>query len=405
MASMTLPTAGSHRARARSLYQTILIGLILPTFVQGFQINNNVHRNNLGKVPTHCHPAECLIETAPLRQAHQQDASITVASDENLSTENKRRHLLHYLALAASVNVLAFPPQPSHAATATTSATSSPSSFAPERSDFIDPSQAKVTNKVFMNVRISRRDGTFYVRDDLPDTPDNRVFQGRLVIGLFGQNAPTAVERFLSYIDSGSNSKEQLLLDDNPLPSYSRSVFASFDEATGLLMGGMIPSLEVVDVSGSTAIRYGGRLLPATLWVDRGGSGASSPPKISHTAKGLLTHRILDATPSFGITTRRDTTFLDRSHTVFGTLLLDESPSSREFLEIVQDLPTYSVERPSSMIDPRTETVVDDAAQAVFNAQREFFRSAAKSFGDTRLDKVYQGKLLRRVEITQVGLL
>jgi hypothetical protein len=51
------------------------------------------------------------------------------------------------------------------------------------------------------------------------------------------------------------------------------------------------------------------------------------------------------------------------------------------------------------------DTIVDDAAELIFNAQREFFRGAAKSFGDTRLSKVYEGKFLRRVEVTQVGII
>jgi hypothetical protein len=41
----------------------------------------------------------------------------------------------------------------------------------------------------------------------------------------------------------------------------------------------------------------------------------------------------------------------------------------------------------------------------VFTAQRKIFRDAAKTFGDSRLEKVYDGKLLRRIEVTQMGLL
>ena len=65
---------------------------------------------------------------------------------------------------------------------------------------FIRPEDAVVTDKVFLKVRISRQDGTFYVRDDLPDLPENRVFSGTLTIGLFGKAAPRHVEKFLSYI-------------------------------------------------------------------------------------------------------------------------------------------------------------------------------------------------------------
>jgi hypothetical protein len=48
---------------------------------------------------------------------------------------------------------------------------------------------AVVTDKVAFDVRISRQDGTFYMRDNLPDTPENAVFQGRIVVGLFGKAA------------------------------------------------------------------------------------------------------------------------------------------------------------------------------------------------------------------------
>jgi hypothetical protein len=49
---------------------------------------------------------------------------------------------------------------------------------------------AEVTDKVFFDIRISRQDGSSYVRDDLPDTFENRVINARLTIGLFGKQAP-----------------------------------------------------------------------------------------------------------------------------------------------------------------------------------------------------------------------
>lgn len=258
---------------------------------------------------------------------------------------------------------------------------------------FIQPDDATITDKVFFNVRISRQDGTFYVRDDLPDTPENRVFYGTLVVGLFGKAAPRHVERFLSYVASSNP------LDDNPMPSYGRSQFPSFDQSTGVLTGGKIPSLEYTEISGRSALKYGDRLLAANLWVEKPETGSA---RISHSAKGLLTHRLLDVMPTFDITTRSDTRVLDFSHQVFARILLDDS--SLEFLKLVQDLPTYSVERPSSMADPSEQDLVQDAAKAVFDAQRGFFRGAAKSFGDGRVSKIYEGKLLRRVEVTQVGI-
>lgn len=246
---------------------------------------------------------------------------------------------------------------------------------------------APITDKVLMDVRISRQDGTFYVRDDLEDTPENKVFYGQLTIGLFGTLAPKTVTEFLSYVDINFNPT-----DENPLPSYARSSFVSLDQSTGLLLGGNIPSLEVTEFGGSTALKYGGRILMAPLWFD-----GQQTERISHTRKGLLTHRTLDVTPTFGITTR-PATELDGTHTVFGQLLLDDT--SQSFLNLVQDLPTYSMERPRG--DPRQETAMDNVASAVFNSQREIFRSAAQTLGDTRVSKLYPGKLLRRVEVTQI---
>lgn len=253
-----------------------------------------------------------------------------------------------------------------------------------------DETLAPVTDKVIFSVRISRQDGTFYVRDDLEDTPENTVFYGQLTMGLFGNTVPRTVKEFLKYVDGGFNP-----MDDNPLPSYSRSSFISLDQSTGLLVGGYIPSLEVADFGGSTALKYGGRVLPAPLWVDYN----SETDRFSHNAKGLLTHRSLEVGPTFGITTR-SAVELDDTHTIFGQLLMDDS--SRDFLKVVDRLPTYAMEAPRG--DPRDETALDTVSSAVFNSQREIFRSAAKTFGDSRVNKVFPGKLLRRVEVTQVKL-
>jgi cyclophilin family peptidyl-prolyl cis-trans isomerase len=248
---------------------------------------------------------------------------------------------------------------------------------------------APITDKILMDVRISRQDGTFYVRDDLDDTPENKVFYGQLVLGLFGTVAPKTVQEFLSYIDVKFNPD-----DENPLPSYARSSFVSLDQSTGLLIGGNIPSLEVTEFGGSIALKYGGRILAAPLWID-----GQQTERISHRTKGLLTHRNLDVAPLFGITTRDAAAELDGTHTVFGQLLLDDT--SRAFLNVVQDIPTYATERPRSG-DPNQETAMDTVTSAIFNSQREIFRSAAQTLGDSRVNKVYPGKLLRRVEVTQV---
>lgn len=351
-----------------------------------------------------------LLAISLLRDTHQEEPSTTSSSCESDIANNRqrldRRKLLQQAtASTAMLAILSINPVVEKANAAidvssipSTSTTLPSTSSSTTSATYLDPDQAKVTDKVFFDVRISRQDGTFYVRDDLPDTPENRVFRGRLVVGLFGEAAPNHVARFRSYVNpvTVENAWEQ----DDPLPSYGRSVFSSLDQATGLLTGGRIPALEATTVNGSPALRYGGRLLSSSLWVD-------PPPRLAHSRRGLLTHRRLEALPVFGITTRADSrVYLDASYTVFGKILWDDS--SQEFLDIVRDLPTYSMDAMVTTSLDRVgddKTLVEEGARAVFAAQRTFFRQTAKALGDTRLDKVYEGKLLRRVEVTRVGYL
>jgi cyclophilin family peptidyl-prolyl cis-trans isomerase len=316
------------------------------------------------------------------------------------------------------------------------------------QSKYTSPHNAKVTQRVFFNVRISRSDGTFYVRDDDSDDPNNQVYQGQLVFALFGETAPHHVQQFLQYVvdptttttsSSRNRGTTTNFMEDEreneatPYPSYSRSAFTRYDDGTGVLYGGTIPSLEVTEIQQSVVLRYGNRLLPAPLWIEEStGDGDTSTKTISHSAVGLLTHRQLDATPTFGITTRTDTTSLNPTHTVFGQLVMN--PTAVDFLRRVTTLPTYSEDGPilssspsslpaavlsSSSISVSSPQVFMDATQddeefnsifttskdRLYNYQRAFFRTTAKTLGDTRLNKLYDGKILRRVEVTQVGLL
>ena len=249
------------------------------------------------------------------------------------------------------------------------------------------PENVEITDIVFMDVRVGRADGSTYVRDDLPDTFPNRVLFQKITIGLYGKVAPKACKKFLSYIDT-----EKDFDIDNPYPSYSRSNFPALDQGTGLLIGGYISSLKAKDVAGSTALTYGTRVLPADLWID----SKQSTERFSHSTKGLLTHRNLDPLPNFGITTRSQPS-LDATHTVFGQIMWNADMLN--FFRELEDIPTYSVNRPSNYDDFDTGTVT----KSVFNAQREFFRGAAKTMGDDRVGKLYDGKLLRRMEVLQVG--
>jgi cyclophilin family peptidyl-prolyl cis-trans isomerase len=280
--------------------------------------------------------------------------------------------------------------------------TASSSSSSATATTFPTMPNVPITDKVFFDVRVARQDGSTYVRDDLPDTFENRVLTARLVFGLYGTLAPNHVEQFLKYIVPPQENGESSV--ENPYPSYSRSTFTALDQETGLLQGGYVPSLRVTDIGGSTAITYGSRVLPATLWIDKPSSSSSSSSstanngRLSHSVPGLLTHKQLDVTPSFGITTRASPQ-LDATHTVFGQVLWDEA--TLVWFRQLQDIPTYSIDRPVGYDEFQTGGM----ATSVFNAQREFFRGAAKAAGDTRVSKLYQGKLMRRMEVMQVGKL
>lgn len=257
----------------------------------------------------------------------------------------------------------------------------------------LSPEDPTITHKVIFNIRISRADGTFYTRDDPePPTPDNQVFTGDIALGLYGDLAPNHVEKFLNYVDVKYSPA-----DDSPLPSYARSQFPSLDQSTGLLAAGYIPGLHLTSFAGSTALEYGGRILSTKLWAD----DFLSKKKTLHYRPGLLTHRDLDVLPNFGITTR-SAMELNTGNTVFGSLLPTES--SIAFLSRCADLPTYSLDRPALPIgEEQRSRAAEEVATSVYSFQKNLFRSAAQTFGDTRLGSVYEGKILRRIEVTSVS--
>ena len=253
----------------------------------------------------------------------------------------------------------------------------------------------QVTHKVFMDIRISRRDGTFYVKrpENVEDPTDEPIY-AHLVLGLYGNVAPNCVQQFLKYVDIPFDL-------DNPNPSYSTTRFSTLDTESGLLIGG-ISGLDVTTLAGGNVLQYKGKVIPAKLWLENTKKEEGTPPPVPHGRKGLLTHRNLDLTPSFGVTTRGSSS-LDSSHTVFGCVLED----TNGFLEKVIDIPAMTSDGIVTKTSDEPVNVGGGTAIAssLFTAQRRVFRDAAKTFGDSRLDRLPDGKLLRRIEVTQVGSL
>lgn len=352
-------------------------------------------------------------------ELHQNHDSCEDGNDKvkvDTTTKTSRRQILHSLAATvaattSSATTLLSTPSPASATDTSTSVTTN-----------ADP---PITHKVTFNVRISRADGTFYVRDDPPGTIptfDNQVFTGSLTFGLYGTLAPNHVSKFLQYANSNGYDP----FEEYPLPSYSKSQFTTFTQSNGLLIGGNIPGLQIDNISGAAALEYRGKISAASLWIDDFVNNQKT--KLSHGKKGLLTHRNLDVLPNFGITTR-DARELDGSYTVFGQLISTES--SDAFLRRVVDLPTYSNTRPVSVTTTPTTTTTSTATTSAsaninsnspiavaastssataevtssfYSFQKDLFRSAAKTFGDTRLDNIYEGKILRRIEVTSVSV-
>ena len=247
--------------------------------------------------------------------------------------------------------------------------------------------RATVTETVRLNVRVSRSDGTFAVRDDDEDRP----FFGALDVGLFGEAAPANVALFLEF---ALNSP---MRDDF---SYSRSVFDEKAENGALAIGGRVRGVEERSLfQGLERILvYRDKELLSSKRERKIASLAAKegPTFRSHDAPGLLTRRrgatgtdLID----FGLTLRAAPE-LDANWVVFGKLTNDND-EGLALIDRIASLPTYS-----------DEAITDSALAAqVFRAQKETFRNVATAIGDSRVSSVFRGKILRRVEITQSSLI
>ena len=68
-------------------------------------------------------------------------------------------------------------------------------------------------------------------------------------------------------------------------------------------------------------------------------------------------------------------------------------------LDTLAKLPIYSLEAVGDLAE------TTPFAADVYRAQKQLFLGAAKAIKDSRASAVFQGKILRRIEVTQVELL
>lgn len=230
------------------------------------------------------------------------------------------------------------------------------------------PMQPKATTRAFMDVRIIQRFDVEVLED--------AAVRGRMVFDLYGDAAPRGTDRFADFI-KGSVGQFKGSVDG---PAYRSSSFERLRPGV-LVEGGRITGLDLTPFAGQLEYQYRSRLLQLRPVMEVN--------DIRHTRRGLLTRRILNSGPEFGVTLAAAPS-LDGSWEVIGEL-----QEGDELLALIEGLPFISgksLEEPGSLADQ------------VFQAQKSLFTSLSKGVGDPRAaDRT--GQLLRRVEITNCGLL
>ena len=219
-----------------------------------------------------------------------------------------------------------------------------------------------VTSKVYLDLRI--------LKDYNKEVLEDGAVRGRLVIGLYGDEAPKTVAHFLQFFPKVSGEA----------PGYATGSFFRH-EAGKWLEGGKISGLLPTQLAGSDSYEWNGAVYPLKPPLEAN--------ELRHDRKWLISHKKFNAGPEFDILLSPSPE-LDSSNTVFGEVL-----AGQELLLEMAQLPFVT----GRSLDPK-----GSVASNLWSAQNQYFRGLAKSLGDTRVQKTFPGKLLRRVEITKAGV-
>lgn len=220
--------------------------------------------------------------------------------------------------------------------------------------------RATATSRASFDLVIARSDGSGETRLDDPEPP----VRGSLEFDLFGDAAPATAKAFAEYA-GGSD------------PGYGQSQFYARTQ-DGVLLGGRIAGVRSVQLFGSPAMQYGERVLPSVAFETNG---------LKHDRRGLLTRSLAGGFPEFGITLGPTPALDDGAHVVFGAV---SGAGSEALLRELEALPVLTERSTSTGL-----------ADAWFVSQKKLFTEVANTVGDTRALKVYPGRLLRRVSVTQ----
>ena len=113
----------------------------------------------------------------------------------------------------------------------------------------VPTSRATVTQRVYLDVRIIK---SFQV-----EVLEDAAIRGRLVIGLFGKDAPNSVDRFLDFVKGTIGQYQR----SGGGPAYSSATFDRIRPGE-LLEGGKIAGLKQTEFAGNMEWEYMSRLLP-----------------------------------------------------------------------------------------------------------------------------------------------
>ena len=235
----------------------------------------------------------------------------------------------------------------------------------------------KVTDRIFLDIRVIQ---SFDV-----EVLEDASVRGRLTFGLFGDDAPLGTKKFLSFVDGNPGT----FASSGGGPSYVSGAFNRLiTPGVGLkpimIEGGRINGLQTTEFAGQLEYEYMSRLVMLRPVLEGN--------DLKHDRRGLLTRDIFNPGPEFGVTLAAAPQ-LDGKHEVIG--MLEPSEENEKLLALLEGLPYITgVSREGE----------GTAANAVFQAQKQFFTAFSKAAGDKRAED-RTGVLLRRVELTRCGRL
>jgi cyclophilin family peptidyl-prolyl cis-trans isomerase len=170
-----------------------------------------------------------------------------------------------------------------------------------------------ITNKVYFDIKIAN------YTEESRGTNQAAAGSGRVVIGLFGKQAPHAVDIFMkTTVSSG----------DEDYPSFINAQISRVNE-DGLIEVQKLRGLDLVSLAGSDQYEYKGKVITDFIPVVESND-------FRHTIRGLLTKSQLSGNPEFAITTKANPA-LDQFHEVFGIVL-----SGYDVLDAIEAIPRYT---------------------------------------------------------------